>query len=143
MTQATMARPHVPRRTFPPLPLIALVVVGVLLCAAMAYELRDPKVVSRLTLENPSGLDVNVSVQPSPSGSRLVLPTVGANSTATSDDVLDQGDEWLFSFSSGGVDGGTLRVSRAKLAAGDWRVEIPESVVQRLQTGTYVPAYRG
>jgi hypothetical protein len=72
-----------------------------------------------------------------------VLPTVGANSTATSDDVLDQGDEWLFSFSSGGVDGGTLRVSRAKLAAGDWRVEIPESVVQRLQTGTYVPAYRG
>jgi hypothetical protein len=143
MTQATMARPHVPRRTFPPLPLIALVVVAVLLCAAMAYELRDPKVVPRLTLENPSGLDVNVSVQPSPSSSRLVLPTVGASSTATSNDVLDQGDDWLFSFSSGGVDGGTLRVSRAKLAAGDWRVEIPESVVQRLQTGTYVPAYRG
>ena len=143
MTQATMARPHVPRRTFPPLPLIALVVVGALLCAAMAYELRDPDVVARLTMENPSQLDVNVSVQPSPSGSRLVLPTVGANSTATSNDVLDQGDEWLFSFSSGGVDGGTLRVSRAKLAAGDWRVEIPESVVQRLQTGTYVPAYRG
>ena len=42
MTQATMARPHVPRRTFPPLPLIALVIVGALLCAAMAYALRDP-----------------------------------------------------------------------------------------------------
>jgi hypothetical protein len=143
MTQATMARPHVPRRTFPPLPLIALVVVGALLCAGMAYELRDPRLVARVTVENPSPLDVNVSVRPSPNESRLVLATVGGNSTATSRDVLDQGDEWLFSFSSGGVDGGTLRVSRAKLAHDDWRLEIPGSVIQRLQSGSFVPAYRG
>ena len=142
MTQATMARPHVPRRTFPPLPLIALVVVGALLCAAMAYALRDPDVVSRVTVENPSDIGVNVSVHPTNDSSQLILASVPPTTSATNLDVLDQGDEWIFTFSSGGVEGGTLRVSRAKLAADGWRVSVPESVIQRLQSGTFVPAYR-
>jgi len=143
MTQTTMARPHVPRRTLPSFSLIALVVVGALLCAGMAYALRDPEVVPRVTVENPSALDVNVSVRPPNDTSRLILATVPPTTSATNLDVLDQGDEWIFSFSSGGVDGGTLRLSRAKLAADGWRVEIPESVIQRLQSGTFVPASGG
>lgn len=143
MTQATMARPHVPRRNFPPLPLIALVVVGALVCAAMAYALRDPDVVPRVTVENPSQLSVNVSVRPAGDSSRLILATVAPTTTATNLDVLDQGDDWIFSFSSGGIDGGTLRLSRTKLAADDWRVAVPQSVVERLQSGTFVPAYNG
>jgi hypothetical protein len=143
MTQATMARPHVPRRTFPSLTLIALVIVGVLLCAAMAYALRDPEVVSRVTVENPSQLDVNVSVRSSNDASRLLLATVPPTTSERNLDVLDQGDEWIFSFSSGGVDGGSVRVSRAKLSADDWRVVVPDSVIRRLQSGNFVPAYRG
>jgi hypothetical protein len=142
MTQATMARPHVPRRTFPPLSLIALVVVGVLLCALMIAALRAPKLVSRLTVTNPSSLDINVSVAPSTDGSRLLLATVPSGGSADNLDVLDQGDDWVFSFSSGGVDGGTIRESRAKLAADGWRLEIPQSVVDRLRSGSFVPAYR-
>jgi hypothetical protein len=142
MTQVTMARPHVPRRTFPPLPLIALVVVGALLCAAMAYALRDPDVVSRVTVANPGDIAVNVSVHATDDGAQLLLATVPPTTSATNLDVLDQGDEWIFSFSSGGVEGGSLRVSRAKLAADGWRVAVPESVVQRLQSSTFVPAYR-
>lgn len=143
MSQTTMARPQVPRRTFPPLSLIALVVVGTLLCAAMAYALRDPTVVPRVTVENPSALTVNVSVQPSADGPRLLLTTVSPSGSATTRDVLDQGDEWIFSFSSGGVDGGTLRVSRTTLAADGWRVEIPQSVVARLQSGPFDSPYAG
>ena len=55
--------------------------------------------------------------------------------------MLDQGDDWIFSFSSGGVDGGTFRVSRAKLPPMAGAV-VPESVIQRLQSGTFVPAYQ-
>jgi hypothetical protein len=142
MTQATMARPHAPRRTFPPLPLIALVVIAALVCAAMAYALRDPDVISRVTIDNRSDVGVNVSVRPTNGSSALILGTVAPTTTATNHDVLDQGDEWIFSFSAGGVDGGTLRVSRAKLAADGWRVAIPESVVERLESRTFVPAYR-
>ena len=142
MTQATMARPHAPRRTFPPLPLIALLVVAALLCAAMTYALRDPELVSRVTVENPSEIGVNVSVHAANDSSQLILASVPPTTSATNLDVLDQGDEWVFTFSSGGVAGGTLRVSRAKLAADGWRVAVPESVVQRLQSSTFVPAYR-
>ncbi|HEY3669333.1 MAG TPA: hypothetical protein VGN51_00225 [Acidimicrobiia bacterium] len=141
MTQTTMTRPQSPRRTFPPISVIALVVVGVLLCAAMAYALRDPEVVSRVTVQNPSELDVNVSVHPAGDDARLILATIPPTTTATNLDVLDQGDEWVFSFSAGGVDGGSLRVSRARLAADGWRLVVPDSVVRRLQAGNFVPAY--
>ena len=142
MTQATMARPHVPRRTTPSFTVIALVVVGALLCVAMAYALRDPDVVSRVTIVNRSSIDVNVSVRPSRDGARLILATVPPASTTNNLDVLDQGDEWIFAFSSGGIDGGSVRVSRAKLAADGWRLAVPEDVVARLQTNAFVPADR-
>ena len=141
MTQTTMTRPHAPRRTFPPISVIALVVVGVLLCATMAYALRDPDVVPSVTVDNPSELDVNVSVHPAGNGGSLVLATVPSTSSATNLDVLDQGDDWVFTFSSGGIDGGSLRVPRAKLAADGWRVAVPDSVIRRLQDGAFVPAY--
>jgi hypothetical protein len=141
MTQSTMTRPHAPRRTFPPISVIALVVVGVLLCAAMAYALRDPDTVPSMTVDNPSELDVNVSVHPADNDSRLILATVPPTTSATNLDVLDQGDDWVFTFSSGGIDGGSIRVPRAKLAADGWRVAVPDSVIRRLQNGTFVPAY--
>ena len=47
MTQATMARPHAPRRSVPPVSVIILFVVGALLCVGMAFALRDPDVVAR------------------------------------------------------------------------------------------------
>ncbi|HLM17653.1 MAG TPA: hypothetical protein VK549_07515 [Acidimicrobiia bacterium] len=141
MTQATMARPQSPRRTFPPISVIALVIVGALLCAGMAYALRDPDFVSRVTVENPGSLAVNVSVRPADDDARLILATVPPTTSATNLDVLDQGDDWIFSFSSGGVDGGSIRVSRAKLADDGWRVVVPDSVIRRLASGTFVPAY--
>ena len=141
MTQATMARPHVPRRTFPPLSIIVLAIVGALLCVAMAFALRNPDVVPRVTVTNRSPLDVDVSVRPAADDARLILASVPARTSAQNLDVLDQGDEWVFSFSSGGVDGGSIRVSRAKLAADDWRVVVPESVIRRVESGTFKPAY--
>jgi hypothetical protein len=143
MTQATMARPHAPRRTLPPISVIALVLVGALLCAVMANALRDPDFVSRVTIENPSQLSLNVSVHPANDDAQLLLATVGPTTSATALDVLDQGDDWIFSFSSGGIDGGTLRVSRATLADDGWRLVVPESVIRRLQSGAFVPAYNG
>jgi hypothetical protein len=107
----------------------------------MANALRDPDVVSRVTVENPSSLAVNVSVRPANDDAVLILATVPPTTSATNLDVLDQGDDWIFSFSSGGVDGGNLRVSRAKLAEDGWRVVVPESVTRRLASGAFVPAY--
>ena len=103
---------------------------------ALAQYIKD------LSVENPSSLEVDVSVRGSADGSSLILAPVPAATSATTQDVLDQGEEWFFSFSAAGVEGGTVRVSRAKLAADGWRVEVPESVIRQLQSGRFVPAYR-
>jgi hypothetical protein len=142
MTQATMARPHVPRRTLPPFSVIALFVLGALLCAAMAYVLRDPALVDQVTVDNPSSLEVSVDVRPSITGARLAVAAVPPDSQATTRDVLDQGDDWIFSFSSGGIEGGDLHVTRTQLAADGWRVVVPARVIDRLQSGSFVPADR-
>jgi hypothetical protein len=107
----------------------------------MALALRDPEVVARVTVENPSPIPVNVDVRSGPDDAALILATVPPGNSAQNLDVLDQGDDWVFTFSSGGIDGGSLRVPRAKLAADDWRDAIPDSVIRRLQDGTFVPAY--
>jgi len=142
MTQATMARPHAPRRSLPPISAIALLVVGALVCVGMTFALEDPAVVPRVTVANPGTIPVNVDVRGSADGNRLILATVPPDAVVPNLDVLEQGDEWIFGFSSGGVDGGSVRVSRAKLAADGWRLSIPDAVLARLQSGAFVPAYR-
>jgi hypothetical protein len=122
--------------------LVTVVLAGALLCVAMAYALRAPDFVPRVSVENPSALDINVSVRSTPDGPRLLLATVPGGRAVNNQDVLDQGDEWIFAFSSGGVDGGTLRVTRAKLAGDDWRVTIPDDVVARLRSRSYTPVGR-
>jgi hypothetical protein len=94
--------------------------------------------VPRVTVENRGPIPVNVDVRSTNAGSRLGLDTVPAGSAAANLDVLDQGDTWIFGFSSGGVDGGSMRVSRAKLAADGWRLVVPDDVVARLQSSRYV-----
>jgi hypothetical protein len=121
---------------------IVLFVVGALLCVGMAFALRDPEIVPRVTVTNRSTLPINVDVRGTPSGSRLILDTVPPRGQMTNVDVLEQGDDWIFGFTSGGVDGGTVRMSRAKLAADGWRLAVPDAVIARLQSGDYVPAYR-
>ena len=142
MTQTTMARPHAPRRSLPSISVVVLFVVGALLCVGMAIALQDPEIVPRVTVENHSTIPVNVDVRGSTDGNRLVLDTVPAGASVSTLDVLEQGDEWIFGFSSGGIDGGTVRMSRAQLAADGWRLVIPEAVAARLQSSPFVPAYR-
>jgi hypothetical protein len=142
MSQTTMARPHAPRRSLPPVSVIVLFAVGALLCIGMAFALRDPDIVPRVTVANPSSLQINVDVRGTPTGDRLILGTVAPGGRVDNLDVLEQGDDWIFGFTSAGVDGGSVRVSRAKLAADGWRLAVPDSVVARLQTRSFVPAYR-
>jgi hypothetical protein len=143
MTQATLARPpQAPRRSLPPLSSVLLVAVGVLLCVGMTIALADPDMVPRVTVVNDSSIPLNVDVRGSDDGPRLILATVQPGTRASTLDVIDQGDRWIFSFSSGGVEGGRVEVSRAKLAADGWRLTVPNEVIARLRAGSFVPSYR-
>ena len=134
MTQTTMARPHAPRRSLPPISVVVLV-------------RRRRAVVRRHgdRAPGPRGRPASDGREPQhdPGQRRRARqrrrqppdPRHRARgATVSTLDVLDQGDDWIFGFSSGGIDGGSVRVSRAKLAADGWRLVVPEAVVARLQS---------
>ena len=131
-----------PDDLFPTVSVVVLFVLGALLCVGMALALAGSRDRAPVTVENRSTIPVNVDVRGSAAGSRLLLGTVPAGATVSTLDVLEQGDDWIFGFSSGGVDGGSVHMSRPKLAADGWRLVVPEQVVDRLQTSPYVPPYR-
>ena len=75
---------------------------------------------------------ITVAVSSSTDDGVQLLGTVEPASTHTVHDLFDQGSSWVFSFSSAGVDLGSIRVSRAALADQGWRFVVPAAVLDRL-----------
>lgn len=91
-----------------------------------------PATVPRITLENPTPYALDVEVSPAPGAGWTSAGSVRQQSTADVQEVIDQGDVWIFRFDSQGETGGELRLSRAELVASDWRVVVPTEVGRRL-----------
>jgi hypothetical protein len=100
-------------------------VVGVVV--ELAPRLAVPPQVARLRVVNPTAYQLNVDVAANPGGPWLDLGTVGRERTKTIEQVLDQGRRWVFRFSYGGVDAGTIAVGRSALATAAWTVRAPDS----------------
>ncbi len=48
------------------------------------------------------------------------------------EEVADQGREWVFRFSYGGVDAGELVITPGQLARDGWEITVPSAVAERL-----------
>jgi hypothetical protein len=95
--------------------------------------------VSRVTIANPTDFPVNVEVSGEGRAKWLSLGSTEARSDATTRDVVDQGDVWVFRFDYLGVHGDTVEVSRADLAQAGWRVEVPQTVEEDLRALGFQP----
>lgn len=107
---------------------------AVVLCAALLLGplLRMPSRVDGLVVDNPTNYDI--SLESSDDGASWTpVGTVRAGETATFDRIYDQGDTWVFRFSSQGRDGGEIERTRDELELEDWQVPIPESVAETLR----------
>jgi hypothetical protein len=134
LTRAPRSRPAVGRLAWAvPLVLSCIVVILVL-----SWLVRGPDFVDRVTIANPTAFDVDVSVSGS-DGGVLDLTYITAGETKVVRSVIDQGDVWIFRFSYGGTDAGTLRMDRMKLEQNDWRVVIPKAVEDRLDAAGHEP----
>ncbi|MGH9013484.1 MAG: hypothetical protein ACRDZ1_06060 [Acidimicrobiia bacterium] len=111
---------------------------GVVVILLLSWLVRGPDFVDRVTIANRTALDVDVNVAGS-DGGLLDLTYIAAGETKSVRDVIDQGDIWVFHFSYGGTDAGTLRLDRTRLAQNGWRVEIPEAVADRLDAAGHEP----
>lgn len=100
--------------------------------------LRGPTVVEEVSVANPSEFDVHVEVSrgDDPDG-WISITTVDSRSTSVAHDVIDQGELWVFRFSTQGRVGGESRIARDDLRQTQWSLEVPVDVVDRLrQSGT-------
>jgi hypothetical protein len=132
VTNVTMARPRAPHRSFNLfLPVLAVLLTGLALAAATLI-VDEPARVRHVAIVNRGDTPITVAVSSSADDGVQLLGTVDPASTHTVHDLVDQGSSWVFSFSSAGVDVGSIRVSRAALARQDWHLVVPAAVFDQL-----------
>jgi hypothetical protein len=95
-----------------------------------------PSTVPRLTYQNPTDYALDVEVSSGPGAGWTPAGHVDQRATGVANDVVDQGDVWLFRFSSQGVTTPELRLTRAELVASGWTVDVPTDIGRQLaETG--------
>ena len=107
-----------------------IVVVALLWLAACA---GPPARVDRITIVNPTGYDLDVDVAGPERDGWIPAAIVEAGSERVAEEVIDQGEVWVFRFLHWGDPAGELSVTRAELEGDGWQVEVPEEVEARLQ----------
>jgi hypothetical protein len=93
---------------------------------------QTPSLVRAVTIVNGTGYDLTVEVSDSDRETWLPLATVEARTERSSEQVVDQGDVWIFRFLRSGEPVGELSLRRAQLERDAWRVDVPDDVAERL-----------
>lgn len=136
MNPPTVVQPAAPDKVRHRLGLgVGAVVLGLVVAVGLTFVAGlsgDPSTVARITFENPTVYALDIEVSPGTDTGSTSAGSVRQQSTADVFEVIDQGDVWLFRFDSQGATGGELRLTRAELAASDWRILIPDKVGTRL-----------
>lgn len=123
-----------------------IVAAGLLLAAALlaivlvTRLLDEPSFVDALVVENPTQYDVRIQVTDSERSGWMSIGMARRAETSTFEQIIDQGEEWIFRFRAQGVEGGELRVRRSELANDDWRLRIPPASARSCRRA--VPQYR-
>jgi hypothetical protein len=129
----TEPAPPASRRAAPVARGVVVLIVAAAMIALGLWLVRDPVFVDRVQVRNSTGYDLNVDVTGSDRDGWLPISVAtGDGNVTTTDDVVDQGDTWIFRFNYAGYPAGELRVPRSKLEDANWRVAVPNAVAKRL-----------
>jgi hypothetical protein len=112
---------------------------------AVALILRSvvesPARVERIEITNPHQWMAIVHVTDAPRSQELGLGAVDRAKSQSFEQVIDQGDTWIFRFSYSGVEV-EQAVPRAQLERDRWKVTVPDEFATRLEAEG-VPPTRG
>jgi hypothetical protein len=107
---------------------------GLVVLALLAASCSGPPpTVERITITNPTAYDLDVDVTGPGTEGRLPIAIVEAGTEQVAQEVIDQGEVWIFRFRHWGDVVGELRLTRAELERNAWRVEVPAEVGERLE----------
>jgi hypothetical protein len=114
-----------------------IVVVGACVLLGGA-SCSDVSFVDKLTIVNDTEYSPNVDVTGKERDGWLGLTVVEPQSTTSVEDVIDQGEVWIFRFDYVGKYEEEVEISRRELAGNGWTIEVPQSFEDRLR-GLEVP----
>lgn len=96
---------------------------------------------ARLTIDNPTAYQLNIELTDGGRHRWFDLGAVGPERNKTVQEVADQGEQWVFRLSYGGMDAGEVVVARSELAPTGWRVTIPVETGDRLHAAGLLMAW--
>ena len=102
-------------------------VVAVVACGFVGAACSDASFVDEVTIVNDTEYSANVDVTDETRNGWLGLTAVQPASTTTVEEVIDQGEVWVFRFDYVGKYEEEVEVTRDELERNDWTVEVPES----------------
>lgn len=114
-------------------------IVGAAALIGMTALLRGPDFVDHVTIDNRSAYDLDVAVTGAQRTGLLGLTTIGPHQGDRVEEVIDQGDTWVFVITRAGDQIARIRISRQDLAANGWRVTLPASLEETLRAKGQVP----
>ncbi len=133
MTRLGTQSPPVPSRSRTAR--IWFVLTAGLVCALALVAsswVRGPSYVRQVTIVNPTAYQLEVDVG-APGANRVVgLGAIHREGSRTVEEVIDQGDQWVFRFSYGRQAAGELAAPRSQLEQDGWRITVPPEVGDRL-----------
>ena len=142
MSAVQTAPPRPLARTRPVVELAILAVVAALF-ALTFWLVRPPPRVAHLDIVNGSSTEVEVGVSGPSRDDLLGLAVALPQRTTRVEDVVDQGDEWVFAFGTADCPAEEVRVSRQRLEEAGWRIAVPEQVLATLAADcAYEPPVR-
>ncbi len=117
---------------------VAVVLIGFVVEIAVAFPVArlavgEPRTFRRLTVQNPTPYLLNVDVTGAERDGWLDVGSFRRERTRTVEELADQGRQWVFRFSYGGVEAGELTVSHDQLARDGWRITVPSAVGESLR----------
>lgn len=110
------------------------VIAAVALAAVPASRLLEgPSFIDTLLVENPTRYDIRIDVSGEDGSGWMTIGTARREASSTFEEVIDQGEVWIFRFHAQAEEGGELRIERSELADDGWRLRIPDRVSEELQ----------
>jgi hypothetical protein len=103
----------------------ALVLVGAA-CSGVSF-------VDGVTIVNDTEYSANIDVTGKAGDGWLLVTSVEPQSTTVVEEVIDQGEKWIFRFDYVGRYDQEVEISRRELEQNDWTIEVPQSFEQRLR----------
>jgi len=103
------------------------------LSTMLLYGCASASYIPKIEIENPTEYDLLVDVRATEDASRLQLGIAKKGRALVTEQVVDLGENWIFTFEYLGEEAGSASVKRSELESAQWKFVIPEEVGNRLR----------